>query len=44
MMGTMALLIPKTGMNTKLCSLKYTPKTAAAVAVKESKIWQFSIR
>ena len=26
-MGTNALVTPNTGMNTKLCSLKYTPNT-----------------
>ena len=30
-MGTMPLLIPNTGIKTKLCSLKYAPKTAVAV-------------
>ena len=32
-MGTMPLFRPKMGMKTKDCSLKYTPKTAVAVAV-----------
>ena len=31
MIGTMPLLRPNTGMNTKLWSLKYTPNTATAV-------------
>ena len=33
-MGTMPLFMPNTGMNTKLCSLKYTPKKATAVLEK----------
>ena len=37
-MGTMPLLRPNTGMNTKLCSLKYTPSTAVAVVVKPMRI------
>ncbi len=32
-MGTMPLLMPKMGMKMKLWSLKYAPKTAAAVDV-----------
>ena len=35
-MGTMPLFSPKMGINTKLCSLKYTPNTVAAVEVKAS--------
>ena len=38
MMGTMPLFTPKMGMNTKLCSLKYTPNTATAVAEKLMRI------
>ena len=38
MMGTMPLFKPKMGMNTKLCSLKYTPNTATAVAEKAMRI------
>ena len=34
MMGTMPLLMPKMGMNTKDCILKYTPNTDTAVLVK----------
>ena len=30
MIGTDALFMPKIGMNTKLCSLKYTPKVVTA--------------
>ena len=38
MIGTMPLLSPNTGINTKLCSLKYTPKTAVAVEVNDIRI------
>lgn len=37
-MGTNALVTPNTGMNTKLCSLKYTPNTETAVSVKAMRI------
>ena len=37
-MGTMPLFRPNTGMNTKLCSLKYAPKTAVAVGVNTKRI------
>ncbi|MPM72508.1 hypothetical protein SDC9_119484 [bioreactor metagenome] len=37
-MGTIPLLIPSTGINIKLCNLKYTPNTAVAVEVNTSKI------
>ena len=35
----MALLRPKTGMKTKLWSLKYAPNTAVAVVEKAMRIW-----
>ena len=38
MIGMIPLFIPNTGMKMKLCSLKYTPKTAVAVEVKEIRI------
>ena len=38
-MGTMPLLRPNTGMNTKLWSLKYTLNTATAVDEKANRIW-----
>ena len=38
MMGTMPLFMPKTGIKTKDWSLKYTPKTAAAVEEKAMRI------
>jgi len=38
MIGTMPLFSPKTGMKKKLCSLKYTPNTAAAVEENTSRI------
>ena len=38
-MGTMPLFRPNTGMKMKDCSLKYTPNTAVAVAVKAMRIW-----
>ena len=37
-MGTMPLLMPKMGMKMKLWSLKYAPKTAAAVDVNAMRI------
>ena len=37
-MGTMPLFRPNTGIKTKDWSLKYTPKTAVAVVVKEMRI------
>ena len=37
-MGTMPLFRPNMGMNTKLWSLKYTPRTAVAVVVKPMRI------
>jgi len=38
MIGIIPLLRPKTGIKTKLCNLKYTPKTAVAVVEKVIKI------
>ena len=38
MIGTMPLFMPKTGIKTKDWSLKYTPKTAAAVEEKAMRI------
>ena len=38
MMGMVPLLRPNTGMNTKDCSLKYTPNTLTAVGVKAMRI------
>jgi len=37
-MATRPLLRPNTGINTKDCSLKYTPSTLTAVAPKPSRI------
>ena len=37
-MGTIPLFMPKMGIKTKLCSLKYAPRTAVAVVVKAIRI------